>query len=165
MKNKKCRICNIELTNENWSLSYQKYQSNICKKCDKQRFDLYYITHKNERNNYQSNRYLNNREKLLNDGRKRNLDVKIIVMIHYSNGTMQCNCCGENHIEFLQIDHINCGKKRYNNETRCNNFYGLKLYRYLINNNFPNGYQVLCANCNFAKGAFGKCPHKLINEV
>ena len=35
---------------------------------------------------------------------------------------------------------------------------GDKLYRWLIRKNFPSGYQILCMNCNFAKG---KCSHEL----
>ena len=26
-------------------------------------------------------------------------------------------------------------------------------------NNYPEGFQVLCSNCNFAKGKYGSCPH------
>ena len=31
-------------------------------------------------------------------------------------------------------------------------------FLWLIKNDFPPGYQVLCFNCNYAKTAFGKCP-------
>lgn len=27
-------------------------------------------------------------------------------------------------------------------------------------NNYPKGFQVLCHNCNLAKGFYGKCPHQ-----
>jgi hypothetical protein len=26
-------------------------------------------------------------------------------------------------------------------------------------NEFPDGFQVLCHNCNLAKGYYGECPH------
>jgi hypothetical protein len=61
------------------------------------------------------------------------------VIKHYGN---KCNCCGESHLEFLTIDHIQHSNK---------GLYGERLYRYLIRNNFPNGYQVLCWNCNSLK--------------
>ena len=32
---------------------------------------------------------------------------------------------------------------------------------WLEKNNFPSGFQILCWNCNFAKGSLGKCPHEL----
>lgn len=33
---------------------------------------------------------------------------------------------------------------------------------WLRRNNYPNGFQVLCHNCNMAKGFYGKCPHQSI---
>ena len=69
-----------------------------------------------------------------------------------------CNCCVENsHVEFLTIDHIE-GRKSLTNEEK--NLKGRKLYFWLKNNRYPKGYQVLCWNCNSAKGLFGKCPHQ-----
>ena len=66
----------------------------------------------------------------------------------------RCVCCGENiGIEILTIDHIK-GRKKGDNRT------GEQLYRYLKKNDFPEGYQVLCFNCNAAKGVFGVCPHQ-----
>ncbi len=35
------------------------------------------------------------------------------------------------------------------------------LNQWLITNNFPKGFQILCWNCNYAKGVFGECPHKI----
>lgn len=77
------------------------------------------------------------------------------VLFHYSNGELKCACCGEKEYQFLTIDHIN-GKGR---EERRKEGMGSSFYRYLIKNNFPKGFQVLCMNCNFAKGHYGKCPH------
>ena len=37
---------------------------------------------------------------------------------------------------------------------------GEKLNRWLKNNNYPKGFQILCWNCNFAKGVLGQCPHQ-----
>ena len=35
------------------------------------------------------------------------------------------------------------------------------MYRWLKKHGFPKeGFQLLCYNCNCAKGFFGKCPHK-----
>jgi hypothetical protein len=30
----------------------------------------------------------------------------------------------------------------------------------LIKNNFPDGFQVLCHNCNMSIGLYGYCPHQ-----
>ena len=36
---------------------------------------------------------------------------------------------------------------------------GASFYRWLKQNRFPPGLQVLCHNCNLAKSAYGSCPH------
>jgi hypothetical protein len=38
--------------------------------------------------------------------------------------------------------------------------HGKDLYYWLEDNDFPSGFQILCWNCNFAKGSLGKCPHE-----
>ena len=86
---------------------------------------------------------------------------KMIVYQHYSRGVPQCACCGELIYEFLTIDHIISRKNIHHDKS----FIGHKLYRWLINNNFPDGFQVLCCNCNFARGrrdGDGICPHQKI---
>ncbi len=75
-----------------------------------------------------------------------------------------CNCCGETGRSFLVIDHVNndgykdlakAGYKRTGNV----------LYRYIIDNNFPDKYQVLCWNCNSSKHLNnGTCEHKILNN-
>ena len=35
-----------------------------------------------------------------------------------------------------------------------------KIYWWLIENKFPAGIQILCHNCNLAKGFYGACPHQ-----
>lgn len=78
-------------------------------------------------------------------------ELKIVVFNHYGN---ICNCCGEKHIEFLTIDHINGipeGEKRIS---------GIRLFRQIIKEKFPKTYQILCFNCNNSKSLYGYCPHK-----
>ena len=80
---------------------------------------------------------------------------RLIVLNHYSNNLLQCNCCNTKVIEFLAIDHINGGGSQHRKIHKGN------IYRWLIKNNFPEGYQILCHNCNQAKGYYGECPHKI----
>lgn len=82
--------------------------------------------------------------------------MKMQVFLHYSNGVIQCACCGELEIKFLSIDHIE-GRKKFNHGK---GFGGVKLYNWLIKNNFPDGFQILCINCNWAKGIYKICPHQ-----
>ena len=78
------------------------------------------------------------------------------VFKNYSvDGKIEC-FCKENEIAFLTIDHINgCGK-----ELRKKQGLGAALYGWLIKNNFPKGFQILCYNCNNAKHKLGLCPHQ-----
>jgi len=59
--------------------------------------------------------------------------------------------------EFLTIDHINGGGNKQKQEI---GGAGIKLYLWMKRNNYPSGFQVLCMNCNFAKGKYGICPHQ-----
>lgn len=81
------------------------------------------------------------------------LKVKIKVLTYYSKGKPFCECCKEDIIEFLSIDHINGGGTKHRKQI--SNI----IYWWLIKNNYPEGYRVLCHNCNQAFGFYGKCPH------
>lgn len=65
-----------------------------------------------------------------------------------------CACCGESQYEFLAIDHINGGGNAHRREHNIGN-----ISIWLHANNWPEGFQVLCHNCNMAKGLYGACPH------
>lgn len=71
-------------------------------------------------------------------------EQKLAVMTHYSHGLMECEC-GESRIQCLTIDHINGGGNKHRKEVG----EGVTFYRWLIKNNFPEGFRVLCMNCNF----------------
>ena len=84
-------------------------------------------------------------------------DIKIQVMTHYSRGRPECACCGENfHIDFLALDHIKPRKEMGHKSS----FTGIKIYRWIIKNDYPDGFQILCHNCNTAKFRLGICPHQ-----
>lgn len=73
-----------------------------------------------------------------------------------------CNCCGENNLDFLSLDHVfNDGYLDHNkNKVRCA---GSALYSKLRRLGYPDKqrFQVLCMNCNFGKKInHGICPHK-----
>ncbi len=84
-------------------------------------------------------------------------ELKLLVFDTY--GGRFCACCGETHLEFLSIDHVaNDGaahRRSMGWTIGAGNIYSLLKAR-----NFPPGFQVLCMNCNFAKGHFGGCPHE-----
>lgn len=68
-----------------------------------------------------------------------------------------CQCCGESQFEFLGIDHIEGGGTAHRKALN-----GTHLNQWLAKNKYPAGFQVLCHNCNLAKGFYGSCPHKAV---
>jgi len=83
--------------------------------------------------------------------------IKMMVLEHYG---MKCNCpggCDVTEPKFLTIDHISGGGKKHRESIGRT---GGDFYAWLVKNNYPEGFQVLCFNCNCAKGFFGKCPHE-----
>ena len=74
---------------------------------------------------------------------------------YYSGGANSCECCGESHLEFLAVDHIGGGGREHKRRERITG-----MYEYLIRHGFPDGYRILCHNCNMALGHSGMCPHK-----
>jgi len=113
----------------------------------------YYLKNKQKSLQTTRNWKLSHPERTKELNQKSELKLKLDVFNHYSNGTMKCKCCEETILEFLSLDHINGGGNRQRNQ------YGSKLYRKLRKASYPSGFQILCYNCNMAKGFFGKCPH------
>jgi hypothetical protein len=73
-----------------------------------------------------------------------------------------CTCCGETEMSFLQIDHINNDGAEHRKSIN-----GVQLAPWLKRRGYPEGFQVLCVNCNFAKHTNGgTCPHQTVmNQV
>ena len=85
----------------------------------------------------------------------KNLEIKTKVMNHYGG---KCACCGEDNLIFLSIDHINGGGDKHRRELGSG---GGRLYRWIVSNNYPNDFQVLCFNCNQGRAVNGGvCPHQ-----
>ena len=108
-----------------------------------------YQKYKNYYSNYMKDWSRRNKDKVA--GYK--LKLKIEVLTHYSNGTPKCVCCGKTEIRFLTLDHIKGdGEKQRLKISGTRSFGGHKFYCWLKNNNYPNDVQVMCADCNMAKG-------------
>ena len=127
---------------------------------------LYHQSHRAERKVYSAkNRqkilaarkrfYWKHREKLLakHSIRRRAAyaAIRVAVISHYSAGTNVCSCCGEDWFFFLTIDHVNNDGATHRRSIRGT------LYEWLFRHGFPDGFQVLCYNCNCAKQR-GGCP-------
>ncbi len=81
--------------------------------------------------------------------------ARIDCIAHYSStDPPTCACCGVHEPEFLVIDHIHGGGGKERREL------GRSLFPNLRKKGYPDGYQVLCWNCNSAKHYHGMCPHE-----
>lgn len=134
-----------------------------CPTCKKDRpFDAFYKRPNGEPRGYcKECQYLrqkdwqdNNRDKVRASTRGHNKKVRLEALTHYSDGTLSCACCGEDNIEFLGFDHIDGGGRQHRLEIKANIQYWLK------KNGWPDGFQVLCHNCNMAKHQYTICPHQ-----
>lgn len=70
----------------------------------------------------------------------------------------KCQCCGENTVQFLAIDHKNKDGSEHRKELKKLN---TNIYEWLHKNNYPKNFQILCHNCNCSKGYYGFCPHQI----
>lgn len=84
---------------------------------------------------------------------------KDLVIQHYGGNPPKCSCCFTSIREFLTIEHKNGGGTAHRKNIGAGN-----LPYFLVKNNFPDGYDVLCYNCNCAKAISKICPHKLIQK-
>lgn len=103
----------------------------------------------------------NNREKVNAQQHKRFQDKRSHCLTHYGGNPSKCACCGETINEFLTIDHID--NNGYKHRKKIGS--GIGFFYWLIKNNFPENFQVLCFNCNCgrAKTKDKICPHKRLN--
>lgn len=82
---------------------------------------------------------------------------KSTVLEHYGGC---CRCCGETIVDFLELDHVNNDGGQHRKHLKLSG--GDSFYRWVINEGFPDQFQILCSNCN--KGKYrngGVCPHEL----
>lgn len=71
----------------------------------------------------------------------------------------RCACCAEDTPQFLGVDHIFSDGAHDRKKLGMS---GYTLYRKLKRDNYPKDrFQLLCHNCNQAKGYYGVCPHQL----
>ncbi|MBA7489955.1 hypothetical protein ES702_00489 [subsurface metagenome] len=131
---RKCRTCGLEAHNKEELELFIKVKSslygraNICRKCANEQ------------------------------ARKKTAEIRLIVLKHYGGDPPKCACCGEDHIEFLTIDHIKGGGNRHEKELRKEGYATVAYWLY--KKHFPEGFRVLCWNCNASLGIYGYCPHQ-----
>ena len=155
---KKCLKCQETLSIESFYLvtkpSGKRYRVSPCKTCRKKAWRKRYYTDPKKHVDRATAWRKQNPEKQRSTYLARYHRLKKEVFEHYGGC---CACCGEKHLVFLAIDHINGGGTRHMKEVGV----GESFWRWLQKNSFPKGFRVLCHNCNWAV-AFGRvCPHTL----
>jgi DNA-directed RNA polymerase subunit RPC12/RpoP len=90
-------------------------------------------------------------------GARLHAEYRNAALRHYGG---RCACCGEDNWRFLAIDHIDGGGGQHRREVGT-----LSMARWLVQQGFPEGFRLLCHNCNHARGAYGFCPHELTPEA
>lgn len=82
---------------------------------------------------------------------------KLVRKVYDAYGN-KCACCGELNQFFLTLDH-----KKGNGNTHRKDIRKMgsnDWYKWIIENNFPNEFQLLCFNCNLGRQRNeGICPH------
>lgn len=96
---------------------------------------------------------MRNREQTNAATRRSQMKKRLEVLEIYGG---ECRCCGERRFEFLQFDHIEGNGRRHREAVGS----GYKFLLWLQRNSYPKSIQILCSNCNFAKGHYGICPHE-----
>lgn len=85
-------------------------------------------------------------------------ELKLKVLTHYSNGKLECANCGIPVYSVLTLDHIdNTGADHKRRLSHGGKASSSKIYKDVIDNNYPPNYQVLCFNCNFHKEFMRRC--------
>lgn len=90
--------------------------------------------------------------------------MRVEILTHYGGGICACKCCGDNHVEFLSLDHIGGGGASHR-KAAGGAATGYRFYKQLKKQGYPEGFRTLCMNCNFALGIWGYCPHHNLNPA
>lgn len=137
-----CRRCKSESDR----ISRLKNLDNI-----KQHKKEYYLENKNHIIE-KVNQYISvNRNKHNQWTTQSKLNLKTKVFNHYCNNEIKCENCEQLELELLTIDHIHGNGNQHRKEVGINT--GYSTYSWLKKNNYPEGFQVLCWNCQYRKRA------------
>jgi len=161
-----CRECGVILTDENWYASRKETNRRICKKCNGKQSKIWYQNNRDKCNQSTKKWRQNNKDKYKQSNKKwrqNNRDkVNQLKREEYHRLVNEvigayggkCACCGETRKEYLTIDHIDGNGRKHKREMGFQD-----IYHWLRQNNYPEGFQVLCFNCNSGKGNYSVCPH------
>ena len=100
---------------------------------------------KNKKYRDENSVWINHKKRIV--AKKVRLENKIKIINHYSKGKNCCEKCRIKDIDVLTVDHLE-GKGNQLRRGKHKN-----LYAWIVRNDFPSGFQILCFNCNWKKGS------------
>lgn len=135
-----CEMCKADANRQTREYRHEKVSKGLCVECGKMaqgwRCDECSARH--------------NRQK-----QRREAKLRKDVIQRYGG---KCHCCEETEYRFLTIDHIDGGGTEHRKKVG----QGYKFYLWLRNHSYPEGFQILCWNCNCARYYNGGvCPHQV----
>ncbi len=152
MKIIRCHLC--------WDGFYTKgHNTKYCLGCRKRAYSLLTVNSTRKRCeddpeyhayklNYHREYIKKNRGKAAKWSREATKRRKLKVFKAY--GGTKCVLCNNDDLDVLTIDHINCGGTKHREEIAGKRKYdGQAIYRWLVENDYPDGFRVLCRNCNW----------------
>lgn len=152
----KCNECHKKSIEHGNAQRKRRIEQGLCAECGKSKpqKDLVVCPICHEK---QYTRQVQNKERNYAGARLWRKELRKKILDAYGN---KCACCGETEEMFLEIDHINNDGSADRKIRR-----GTTFHKWLIDNNFPADYQLLCRNCNYAKFRNGGiCPHQLLQN-
>lgn len=168
-----CTKCSVSKAEDEFAKN-GKYLRNTCLACRNQKNKESYYRHKERRLAEVKRYYQENREQKLEYAKKWARENKHRHRQYGRNGTLRlrrdvftayggkCECCGIDEEMFLTIDHIDGNGNQHRKEVLGSHLMaGTHFYRWLRQNGYPEGFRVLCFNCNMGRHRNGGiCPHK-----
>jgi len=94
---------------------------------------------------------LETRIKQAKNTRLLNRKKRVKVIKYYGNNQIVCVRCGFKDMRALSLDHKNGNGNKHRKSLGLGS--GSEFYNWIIKNNYPDGYQVLCMNCQFIKAS------------
>jgi hypothetical protein len=155
----KCPKCGQPTGKDDYYLNRGRPRG-VCKTCWGKRNKSFYRKNRKSRIEAADRLKRANPERYAGYSRDYRQRLRADTLTAYGGTTPSCKCCGEDEPKFLAIDHVDGGGNEHRRSIHGNVSAGCRFYGWLRKNGWPPGFQVLCHNCNFAKTAYGECPHK-----
>ena len=116
-----------------------RYRVNYaCVQCLQERSASFEAAHRQRRNDHTLRRaYVKQEER------------KNAIVNMYTNGKGGCVMCGQCDIDVLCVDHIDGAGTKHRKEIHAHN--SQMFYNWIVANDYPPMFQILCANCNLKK--------------